>query len=914
MLDCTPRSQPGLLIRRTSICSLLALLIALFLLPQAASAHTLSSTRSSSTSPTFRVTAGFDSRYRDGNWIPITIALRNSGPDFNGYVAVNTPAPFSGAGSPAVLSTYREMISLPSGSQKQIILYVPFYYGTQGITQNINVDLLDQNGHLVSSQPSPIHALGPGDIFVGILSDQPTNAFTSLNALSLPNPSSSVYTQYLNATTFPTVADALNNFDILILDNFTTASLSKDQLTTLQNWVRQGGNLIVVGGPEWVQTLKPLPPALLPATVTNTTTVPSGTHLLPFVGSSKANSSTKTASDTIQATVNVSTATPGPNSTVLLSSNGIPLIVQSQMGQGQIDYLAFDPSLEPVVSWTQAPALWKALMLRNLGDQMLISSPGTTLTTGSNHTLSGNASGLGAVLQSLFPTSFLATQIILIILLGYILVLGPLRLLLVRRLKSRDWSWRIVVSTILVFSLLSYGLALQQKGTSILSSNISVVQLDRPGATGSMAHTTTYVGVFVPNQGDFQVHLPDASGLVQPATDQSRGQGGGLNSQPTTITTTQNGTDVTLQGVNIWTLRTLISKSDHTESGGILSQLHQQDGLLTGTITNTLHYDLSDVYVLTYGHYISLGQLKKGATRTIHTMVQGNTNVQQGTLFADQIASSRHLPVPYTPFINGGNQQAPTEFQRHMAMLSALSGESSYDCGMGATCYQSSVVTSSGLVITNANNYNYTQAINGGDPLMLPNAPATLIGWADNPAANTTNAVTINNAYTSKTQEMFFQAPLDVTYAGKVNIYPASVNCQLVDVQSQGTSVQALFPGVYALSNGSMTFEFTLPAISNPKISSMTVSTAASLPQVGNTSGQGSVDANHLHPYLYNWQTHTWDAETFSAFVFTTNMPQAYIGPGGRVLLQVTNTDSTQATAIFGKPSLQLIGTSYGGK
>jgi uncharacterized membrane protein YhaH (DUF805 family) len=911
MLDCTPRSRPGVMIRRTSICSFLALLFVLFLLPQAVSAHTLSSTRSSSSGPTLRVTAGFDSRYRDGNWIPISIALRNDGPDFNGFVSVNTPAPFSGAGNPTVLSTYREMISLPSGSQKQVTLYVPFYYGTQGITQNINVDLLDQNGHLVSSQPSPIHALGPGDIFVGILSDQPTNAFTALNALSLPNPSSSVYTQYLNASTFPTIADALNNFDILILDNFTTASLSKDQLATLQNWVRQGGSLIVAGGPEWVQTLKPLPTLLLPVTVTNTATVPAGTHLLPFVGAS--NASTKTAPDAIQSMVNVSTATPAPNSTVLLSSNGPPLIVQSQLGQGQIDYLAFDPSLEPVVSWSQAPALWKALLLRNLGDQMLISSPGTTMTTGSNHTLSGNATGLGAVLQSLFPTSFLATQIILIILLGYILVLGPIRLLLVRRLKSRDWSWRIVVSTIMVFSFLSYGLALQQKGTSILSSNISVVQLDRPNATESMAHTTTYVGVFVPNQGDFQVHLPDASSLVQPATDQSKTQGG-LNSQPTTITTTQNGTDVTLQGVNIWTLRTLISKSDHTESGGILSQLHQQDGLLSGTITNTLHYDLSDVYVLTYGHYISLGQLKKGATRTIHMMVQDNTNVQQGTLFADQIASSHHLPVPYTPFANGGNQQTPTEFQRHMAMLSALSGETGYDCSGGGSCYQSSVVTSSGLVITNGNNYNYTQAANGGDPLMLPDTPATLIGWADNPAANTTNAVTINDAYTSKTQEMFFQAPLDVTYTGKVNIYPASVNCQLVDVQSQGTNVQALFPGVYALSSGSMTFEFTLPTISNPKISSLTVSTAASLPQVGNTSGQGSVDANHLHPYLYNWQTHTWDAETFSAFVFTTNTAQPYIGPGGRVLLQVTNTDSTQATAIFGKPSLQLTGTSAGAK
>lgn len=903
MQDCTHRCRPGVTIQK-SICSLLLLLFVLFLLPRPASAHTHSSTQPHATGPIFRVTAGFDTRYRDGNWIPIRVALSNSGPDFSGFVSVNTPLPFSGAGNARTLSTYREAISLPSGAQKQVTFYVPLYYGTQGISQNLNIDLLDQDGHKINSLTSPIHALGPGDIFVGILSDQPTTGFTALNALSLPNPSSSVFTQLLNASTFPTVAEALNNFDLIILDNFTTSTLSKDQLTTLQDWVRLGGNLIVAGGPEWANTLKPLPANLLPATVTKTTTAPAGTPLLPFIGTPGSGSKSTPA---IQIPVNISVATPAPGSTVLLTSGGTPLIVQSQLGQGQIDYLAFDPSLEPVVSWSQAPTLWKALLLRNMGDQMLVSSSSTTSSLSSKNVLSNNTSGLGAVLQSLFPTGFLATQIILVILLGYILVLGPIRLLLVRRLKSRDWSWRIMVSTILVFSLLSYGLALQQKGTSILSSNISVVQLDRPGPTESMAHTTTYVGVFVPNQGDFRVHLNNTD-LVQPASEQYRPQSG-LNAQPTTITTTQNGTDVALQGVNIWTLRTLISRSTHAETGGILSHLTLQDNLLSGTVTNTLHRDLSDVYLLTYGHYLSLGQLKKGATREIRLLMTGTTGGSQATSFADQIANSKRLPTPYTPMSSGNQPQ--TELQRHMAMLSALSGEAGYDCG-GGVCTQYSVVTSGGMVINNGS-YGlsmYSQLLNGSDPLMLPNAPATLIGWADNPSNDVANAVTINDTYTSKSQEMLFQAPLDVSFSGSVSLPPAAVTSQLVDVQAQGTGVQALFPGVYALSSGSMTFEFTLPTISNSHIGNLLVSTSSSLPQVGNTAGQGSVDANHLHPSLYNWQTHTWDSYTFSAFNFNASNAQRYIGPGGRVLVQLANTDSTQATAIFGKPSLQLISTS----
>src|SRR5690242_10958595 len=119
MQDCTLRHQPGVTIKK-SICSLLVLLFILLLSPHTASAHTHSSTLPHANGPAIRATAGFDTRYRDGNWIPIRVTLTNSGPDFSGFVSVNTPVPFSGAGNPGTLSTYRETISLPSGAQKQV--------------------------------------------------------------------------------------------------------------------------------------------------------------------------------------------------------------------------------------------------------------------------------------------------------------------------------------------------------------------------------------------------------------------------------------------------------------------------------------------------------------------------------------------------------------------------------------------------------------------------------------------------------------------------------------------------------------------------------------------------------------------------------------------------------------------------
>lgn len=886
----------------------LALAFASFLFPLSASAHAIPSLANG---PTFRVNVGFDSRYRDGNWVPVQVALRNDGPDFTGKVSIDVPAPYAGAGNSAPLSTYQEAISLPSGSQKEITLYVPFYFGTQGVTQTITVDLLNSAGQKVSTQASALRTIGPNDIFIGVLSDQASTGFGPLNALSLPNQAASVIVEPLNAASMPTIAESLNNFDLIVLDNFTTSTLSKEQLAALQTWVNQGGSLVVVGGPEWRNTLSMLPASLVPVNVTGTTTIPAGTHLLPVGGPLESGPNQSKHADGAPAPVTVSTAVPLAGSSVILGPTTDPLMVQAPDGQGLVCYLAFDPTLQPIVGWSQATTMWKGLLLRTLGDQLLSNN----MNVGSQPSwklASINGSGMQDLLQSLFPSAFPATWLILVLLLSYVAVLGPVRLLIVRWLHNRDWSWRIVLSTIVVFSLLSYGFALQEKGTSIISSSISVIQLNRPDSSGSMAHITTYVGVFVPSQGDFQVHIPGYS-LVQPSQGQSRFYQGQSTPQYTTITSAQNGIDVNLQGVDIWTLRALVSQRDRQEHGGIVSHLTLQGNELTGTVSNTLPYALSDVYVLMSDHYVPLGHLAVGQTRQVNLSLADTPASSQGMSLADQIASSYRLPIPYSPFSNGNQPQ--NEVQRHMAMLATLSGESSYYyCGNGP-CFQpvSRIVSSNGVVVTSSGALyggNNPYLVNGSDPLLIPGSAATLIGWADR-LPDVDSNVTINGSDATRVQEAIVQAPLDVGFSGSVTLPSDLVTSQVVDVQSQGANVQTQFPGIYSMTTGSMTFEFTLPTVPNLHATNLTIEEPTNLPQMVSLSGPSGppVDANHLHASLYNWRTGSWDPSNLQGFSFATNNTQDYISPSGRVLMQFSNQDPTLGTAVFSKPSLEVQGT-----
>lgn len=890
-----------------SLCigSCLALLLTLITLLFPMHANALA--RTANDGPTFRVSAGFDSRYRDGNWIPIQISLSNNGADFTGSVSVNVPAPYAGTGNNQVNSVYQAPVSLANGAQKQVMLYVPFYFGSQGTTQSLTVDLLDSNGQRVSSQPVVLRTLNVSDIFVGVLSDQ-SAGFGPISNITLPNSTASVIVEPLNTSNMPTVASVLKNFDLIVLDNFTTSSLSKDQMVALQNWVNQGGALIMVGGPEWRHTLSPLPADLLPVTITGTQDLPADSTLLPVGGPSKGGLSHSTVVDKIHAPVTVSNAIPAAGSSVILAAGKTPLIVQSQQEQGLVCYLAFDPTLDPIVNWSGATTLWKGLLLRTLGDQLL--APGPNSNFGNVNRWQPYSIGtMDSVVQSLLPNTFPSIWLILTLLLGYILVLGPIRFLIVRRVKKRDWSWRIVVSTIVIFTLLSYGIALQQKGTAVISSTVSIIQLgqSQAGSENTSEHLTTYLGVFVPSQGDFHIHIAN-SGLVQPSANPF-GYGGQSESQPSTITPQPDGTNVDLKSVNIWTLHTIVSEQDSQTHGGIVSHLTLQNGTLVGTVTNTLPYALSDVYVLMAYRYMPIGHLGSGQTLPINlplNIAQGDPGVS----IADQIASSHGIsPQSYGPYSN--NQQAQSEIQRHVMILSLLSGENnSYYCNNGGPCAQPAIYTkniaANGVVVSGGGSYQP----NSRDPLLVAGAPATLIGWADT-SPSIDNNITINGTSATGAHEALVQAPLSVGFSGNVNLPSSFVGSQLVDVQSQGNAVQGQLPGVYTMTTGSMTFEFTLPSISKLHVSSATITETANLSQVLQSMGSqsGMVDVNHTNASLYNWKTGKWDAVPISSFSIQIKSTDPYIGSGGRVLLQFANQDATQGTIVLNRPTLQLQGT-----
>src|SRR5947209_2703314 len=192
-------------------------------------------------------------------------------------------------------------------------MYLPLYFDIQSVT----VKLLDSNGNAIKSQTAALNPLLPGSVFVGILSDS-TSGFGPLSTAPLPDQDSSVIIEFLNASTMPTLAAALKNFNVIVLDNFTTANLNTAQLKALQTWVYQGGTLILVAGSEWRRTLGLLPAGLVPVALNGTATIAPGTPLL-FPNRSGAGSSG------IQSPVTISTAAMPPSVATQFTSDEVVL-------------------------------------------------------------------------------------------------------------------------------------------------------------------------------------------------------------------------------------------------------------------------------------------------------------------------------------------------------------------------------------------------------------------------------------------------------------------------------------------------------------------------------------------------------------------------------------------------------------
>ncbi len=564
-----------------------------------------------------------DGHARVGSWMAIDIRVANAGPAISGELRL--------AGGAQGRTRFGTRVDLPTQSDKVYRLYAqPPAFGRE-----IEISLFDGSA-VVATTKAAFTVHEPTQLVVGIVAEQPGDIVGDLDLL--PNQNSvAPLTIALNVDDLPPRVEAWGLLDRLVWQDTDSARLTTEQIAALRGWVAGGGRLVIVGGTSGPASLSAFPDALLPYRPTATTDV-EPEALAPLLGEVPAGATALPA---------LSGELSGGR--VLASAGDRTVAADRSYGSGSVTIVGFDPTASWITGTTQAEGMWRRLLpTRSTGGPIL-----------------GDDSQIVAAASQL-PTLALPPIGGLIALLGaYILLIGPINYLVLRRLDRREWAWVTMPVLIIAFAAGAYGFGSLLRGADLIVNEVAIVR-GSPGATEGTAQV--YLGVFSPSRGTYQLRVPGGALLSSP----TNGEFMGGNLTTTTLDVLQGDpAQVRDLGVGFGSLRTVRAETA-VSVPLVQAELRLEDGHLRGTVTNASNEVLSKPAVVLGGTVAKLADLAPGASATVDVALQP---VQMGQPLSDKIVG----PV----FFGEPNQTGPDAarmYARH-----TIVDQLSFDPNMGST-------------------------------------------------------------------------------------------------------------------------------------------------------------------------------------------------------------------------------------
>lgn len=518
------------------------------------------------------VQAGYAGHYRTDQWFPVTVIASNDGLDVTGSLELRFPGQSN-------TGIFQRAIELPRGSRKQ----VTFNAVSSDFTRTAELRLL-VNNTILRQERIQLEPVDPSQFMVGVLSSDPA-LLNSLLAMQL-DWSSGTNVVHLTPEILNNSAVALNGIDTLFIHDIDTNSFSDEQRTTLELWVRLGGQLIIGGGTDTNQTTAGLT-ELLPVTVTNLQSDVPLTSLGPL--SRRNNPNDPPPSST------VAIATPKPGATAL-DQDG--LLVATDLGAGRVIFSAF--GLAALRAWGSEHFLWERVLQANprVEPAALYRSQG------------GDPLQNGLDLPALQVLPF---WVILLFILSYIVVVGPVNFLLLRRLGRVELAWGTIPAIIVLFVLGTYLTGLVLRGTQPQVFQFTVVQGFENSQIGQ---ATAFVGIFSPSRRAYTITLP-------PETLMSTSRFDSNNTNTTPLVWTDTQTEVRDALIDVSTMRTFAFEQPVNVSFDVESEVQINRGSIQAELRNIGSEPLLDALFVATDSVVSIGTLEPGQTRSVE--LQTNT-------------------------------------------------------------------------------------------------------------------------------------------------------------------------------------------------------------------------------------------------------------------------------------------------
>ncbi|MGB9736806.1 MAG: hypothetical protein C0184_10255 [Chloroflexus aggregans] len=503
------------------------------------------------------VRPAFQGFFHPGTWLPVEVEVANEGVDRTAEIVIGpTGGPF-----------FSTILDLPGGSRKGVTVYVYLYNQPSRIQAQLLV-----NGTEVATATAQVQSVREG-LLIGVVGTQQPRLPAQLED------GTRITTVPLTPSDIPADGLGLSPFDALIVTDVASDELQSDQREAVRAWVLRGGTLLINGDSGLAHTLAILSDDLIPVTLDGFLSPLADLPLRPL----------RLIPRTF--TVDQPFMVPLPK-----LPNG--LAWGRWYGDGQSIVLGFDLATPELVNWSGWHALWQVL---------LPSSPFVPPNLASITKLYPTflEENLANALMSL-PAFDLPSLNLIVILLGcYVVVVGPVTYLVLRRLDRLALGWIVVPVVTLMFAVIAYGIGYNLRGGDVIISQLSLINT----YAAPIGRERSFVGVFSPDRSTYRLRSTDDDVLIRPI----QVQGPWSSEVPANGRYLQGVSDTVVEDLEIpqWSLRAVAI--DRVVPIDVLeAQLIVNGDEVQGTVVNRGERTLEDVVVV-YGDLISrLGSLAPG--------------------------------------------------------------------------------------------------------------------------------------------------------------------------------------------------------------------------------------------------------------------------------------------------------------
>ncbi len=423
--------------------------------------------------------AGYAGYFREANWLPIRVDIRNDGGAVAGRLVVRPET-----SGDAIYNTYSAPVSLAAGARQTVTLYIT----ARIFAQSARVELIADDGAVVASERALLRGLQPGDRLHVVISEAPINAVDFTTARIAAN---EAFQADWRIRDLPDRAAALDAVDVIAINDADTSGLSAAQREALTAWVLGGGHLIVGGGANWRTTTAGIRD-LLPIIPTTERVIDALEPLAAWL---------RVEARLDRPTV-IAAGALGANARALVTAaDGAILLARRMLGGGVVDFIAADLSAEPLRSWSG---------LSDLLAQLTVSAPPQPGWANGviDWTPAAQAveilPGFEALPDLLPLCGFLA---------AYIALIGPLNYLVLNRINRREWAWVTIPALIAVFSVAAYGIGGALRGTEATLNQLTLVRM---WANQPMARVDMLVGLLSPRRIEYDLEALGAADYSAP--------------------------------------------------------------------------------------------------------------------------------------------------------------------------------------------------------------------------------------------------------------------------------------------------------------------------------------------------------------------------------------------------------------